>query len=127
LRIGELDGPTELSFGRVRATGWLSDGRIFVGDDHAHSIRIFSPRGDYLATAGREGDGPGELRWFLAVSPYRGNSLFVYDIAQRAVTIFAPDMSFARRFNNPTGAGLYRVVDVLGDGRFLLGSRDTTA
>ena len=122
LRIGELDGPPALSFGRVRVAGWLNDDRIFVGDDHAHSIRIFSPQGDYLATAGREGHGPGELQWFLAVSPYRGDSLFVYDIAQRAVSIFAPDLTFARRFNNPTGEGLYRVVDALDDGRFLLGS-----
>ena len=54
VRIGELDGPPELTFANVRATGWLSDGRIFVGDDRSHSVRVFGPQGDYLGTAGPE-------------------------------------------------------------------------
>ena len=120
--IGQFDGPAELTFGRVRAAGWLPDGRIFVGDDHSHSIRMFSPQGDHLATVGREGHGPGELQWFLTVSPYRRDSLFVYDIAQRAVSVFAPDLTFVRRFTNPTGEGNYRIVGALDNGRFLLGS-----
>ena len=122
LTIGEFDGPPELTFGRVRAVGWLPDGRIFVGDDQAHSVRIFSSQGDYISTVGREGLGPGELQWFTTVSPYRGDSLFVYDIAQRAVSVFAPDLTFARRFANPTLEGNYWVVAALGDGRFLLSS-----
>ncbi len=122
LRISQLEGPPELTFSNVRAVGWLPDGRIFVGDDRAHSIRIFSPEGDYLASAGREGRGPGELMWFMTVSVYRGDSLFVYDYSQRALSVFAPDLAFARRFNNPTGAGNYRIVSALTDGRFLLSS-----
>lgn len=50
LKIGQLDGPLEFTFGKVRAVGWLPDGRVFVGDEQAHSIRIFSPEGDYLET-----------------------------------------------------------------------------
>ncbi len=120
LKIGELDGPLEFAFGKVRAVGWLPDGRVFVGDEQAHSIRIFSPQGDYLETVGREGQGPGELQWFLTVSRYRGDSLFVYDYAQRAVSVFAPDLTFARRFRNPAVEGNYWIVSALADGRFLL-------
>jgi len=122
VRIGERDGPPELTFANVRATGWLSDGRIFVGDDRSHSVRVFGPQGDYLGTAGREGRGPGELLWFQNVSAYRGDSLYVYDYSQRALTVFAPDLTFARRFTNPTGAGNLWIVSALTDGRFLLAS-----
>ncbi len=119
LKIGELDGPPEFTFGNIRDVGWLADGRVFVGDEQAHSIRIFSPLGDYLETVGREGEGPGELTWFLTVSLYRGDSLFVYDYAQRVVSVFGPDLTFARRFRNPV-EGNYWIVSALEDGRFLL-------
>ena len=123
LRIGELDGPPEFTFANVQAVGWLSDGRIFVGDDRTHAIRVFSPDGGYVGTAGREGRGPGELMWFQTVSAYRGDSLFVYDFSQRTLTVFAPDLTFARRFTNPTGVGNLRIVSALPDGRFLLASQ----
>jgi len=122
LKIGELDGPLEFTFGNIRAVGWLPDGRVFVGDEQAHSISFFSADGDFLETVGGEGEGPGELQWFLTVSRYRGDSLFVYDYAQRAVTVFSPDLGFARRFRNPIVEGNFWVVSALADGRFLLHS-----
>lgn len=120
LRIGELDGPLEFTFGSVRAVGTLPDGRIFVGDEQAHTIRIFSSDGDYLAAVGGEGEGPGELQWFLTVARYRGDSLWVYDYRQRAVSVFGPDLGFGRRFRNPMTAGNYWIVSSLEDGRFIL-------
>lgn len=121
LKIGDLDGPLEFTFGRVEAVGWLSDGRIFVGDGQQESsIRIFSPEGGFLSTIGGRGDGPGELQYFLTVAPYRGDSLYVYDYVQRAVSIFGPDLRFARRFPNPIVTGNYWIKSVLSDGRFLV-------
>lgn len=120
LRLGEIDGPPELSFGNVRAVGYLPDGRIYVGDEQAHAIRIFSAGGALLETVGREGEGPGELQWFLTVSPYRQDSLFVYDYLQRTVSIFGPDLAFARRFRNPVLAGNYWISSALSDGRFVV-------
>ena len=55
LVVGDLDGPLEFTFGNVRSVGWLPDGRVFVGDEQAHTIRIFSATGDFLETVGREG------------------------------------------------------------------------
>lgn len=119
LTIGDFDGPPELVFGRIQAVGWLPDRRIFVADDRAHSLRIYSPTGEHLGTFGREGAGPGEIQRFTTVSAYREDSLFVYDLAQRAVSVFDQDLSFVRRFANPTHDG-YQVVAALRDGRFLL-------
>ena len=122
VRIGALDGPPELTLGNVRAVGWLPDGRIFVGDEQVSSVRVYSPDGEPLQTIGGQGEGPGELQWFLTVSTYRGDSLFVYDYSQRAVSVFAPDLSFARRFRNPLLEGNYWIQAALDDGRFLLTS-----
>jgi 6-bladed beta-propeller len=121
LQIGDLDGPLEFTFGNVEAVGWLGDGRIFVGDGQQESsTRVFSPDGSFLSTIGRRGDGPGELQSFLTVAPYRGDSLFVYDYMQRAVSIFGPDLQFGRRFPNPIVTGNYWISSALSDGQFLV-------
>jgi len=126
LKIGELDGPLEFTFGDVVAVGWLPDGRIFVGDEQDHTIRIFSPKGDYLLSVGGEGQGPGELQAFLIVSRYRGDSLWVHDYAQETVSVFSPGLTYARRFRNPVLEGNYWVTGSLTDGRFLLQSPGTS-
>lgn len=119
-RIGELEGSAEYTFGEIPSAGWLSDGRIFVGDSQAHTIRLFSPEGEFLEAMGGEGRGPGELQWFLTVAPYRGDSLFVYDYRQSVVSVFTPEATFARRFQNPVTQGNYWIVAALRSGEFLL-------
>jgi hypothetical protein len=125
LRIGEADGPLPFTFGVIRAVGWLPDGRVYVGDEQAHSVHVFSAEGGHLQTFGGEGNGPGELQWFLHAGPYRGDSMFVYDYRENTVNVFGPDFSFARRFRNPNLR--YAISSPIADGRFLLhstGSRD---
>ncbi len=122
LELGSLEGPPETTFGNVRATGRLPDGRLFVGDEQAHAVRVFSENGEYTATFGGEGNGPGELTWFLTVAPYRGDSIWVYDYNTSAVSIFDKQLQFGRRFLNPVPEGNYWVEATLPDGRFLLTS-----
>jgi len=38
-----------------------SRGRIYVVDEHAHSIKVFDKKGNYLKVMGRKGQGPGEF------------------------------------------------------------------
>ncbi len=122
LRIGSLDGAPEVTFGNVRDVGVLSDGRLYVADELAHTIRVFSAEGSYLESVGREGNGPGELTYFLTVAPYRADSLWVYDYAVGAVSVFAPDFSFGRRFTNPLMPENYWIGSALSGGRFLASS-----
>ena len=117
--IGTLDGPIESAWGAVSAVGWLPDGRIFVGDQQAYAIRVFSEAGEYLESFGREGQGPGELQWFETVSPYRGDSLFVYDYRLQAVSIFSSNFAFARRASSRAFLG-NRVLPGLSDGQILV-------
>ncbi|MBT8462676.1 MAG: hypothetical protein KJO44_09175 [Gemmatimonadetes bacterium] len=127
LAVGELEGPPELTFGNARDAGRLPDGRYYVGDEQAHTIRVFSRDGEFLQSAGREGDGPGELRWFLTVKPYRGDSLWVYDYSHRRVSIFGPDFEFARSFPNPLSVlDNYWITAAMEDGQFLAYSAGTT-
>ena len=119
LRLGSLDGSPETLFGTIRSVGWFEDGRIFVADEQAQSVRVFSGDGLYLGSAGGGGQGPGELQGFLHVRAYRGDSLFVSDYVQRAVNVYGPDLQFARRVPNPSTDPVSFVRYALSDGRFV--------
>lgn len=60
--IGVLDGDERYMLGRVRGLTRDPDGQILVVDADVPGIRVFGPDGDWLATWGREGAGPGEFR-----------------------------------------------------------------
>ena len=55
-------GPNH-QFGSVRAGGMvrLADGSLVVADATYRQIRLYSPEGGFLASAGRAGEGPGEF------------------------------------------------------------------
>lgn len=119
--IGSLDGPAETTFGRVRDVGRLPDGQLFVADEQASLIRFFSRDGDYVGSVGGQGGGPGDLNNFMDVSPYRGDSLWVYDHGTSRVSIFDLEQRFVRSFPNPLDPlSNYWVTSTLADGRFLL-------
>jgi len=53
------------------------------------------------------------------VRAYRGDSLFVSDYVQRAVSVFGPDLEFARRFPHPSSDPVSFVRYALSDGQFV--------
>lgn len=62
LSIGELDGPPETTFGRLVSVAVRDDGSILAVDRQVPTVRVFSDRGEYLESWGRQGQGPGELQ-----------------------------------------------------------------
>ena len=59
--IGRLDGPPEYVFGRITDAGFDAGGRLYVLDEMNHRLRVFDHAGVHIASAGREGKGPGEF------------------------------------------------------------------
>lgn len=81
-------------FSRVRGMRWLSDGSIAIANTGTGEIRLFTPAGGFVASAGGEGDAPGEfagMRLMVLV----GDSIFALDRGGR-VTVFGPGPEFAR-------------------------------
>jgi hypothetical protein len=69
---------------------------IVVASAGSNELRFFSPDGEFLRQAGREGGGPGESRALWSVSRYRGDSLVAYDFQLRRVTVFTPEWGASR-------------------------------
>lgn len=61
LEIGAAEGEAPYLFGRVSGVAADRDGRIFVADAQADTVRVFDPDGVFLISIGRGGQGPGEF------------------------------------------------------------------
>ncbi len=52
----------DIFFGNVSAVRLDTRGNVLLLDSQLSEVHVYSPKGDHLATLGREGDGPGEVR-----------------------------------------------------------------
>ena len=99
-------------FGRMADAAQVGD-RIFVLDVRPPSLRMYDASGTYLATIGREGDGPGEFRYprGLEVHPENGR-LYVTDANSARVNVYSPQGDVLDRYRiQPFPGTPYEVVD----------------
>ncbi|MBN2586607.1 MAG: hypothetical protein JXA64_03110 [Candidatus Fermentibacteraceae bacterium] len=59
--IGIAEGDSDYVMGGVEGAAFGPDGNIAVLDCARGTVRIYSPRGEFLRSVGRRGSGPGEL------------------------------------------------------------------
>ena len=88
--IGELDGPEEYLFGRIRSIAVNNDGTVYVLDQQAQHVRVFDSSGVYLETLGRRGQGPGEFSRAEAIALLPDGRLVVRDPDNQRVAVFGP-------------------------------------
>lgn len=88
LEIGPSpDDDPRYDFLRVFGGTILPTGEIAVLNSATREIRFFSPEGEWLRTAGRDGDGPGELRGVRSLVRV-ADTLFVPDVQQGRLNVF---------------------------------------
>ena len=81
-------------FSRVRGMKRLPDRSIAIANTGTGEIRLFSPTGSFLASAGGEGEAPGEFSGMRRMV-FVGDSIFVLDREGR-VLVFGPGPALAR-------------------------------
>jgi hypothetical protein len=92
-------------FHRVQDATVLADGAIAVADGGSREVRFFSASGEFLATMGGEGEGPGEFMSLHKIDAFRGDSLLVFDNWLGRATVLNPRWDYARvitPYTNPT-------------------------
>ncbi|MGH7460444.1 MAG: 6-bladed beta-propeller [Longimicrobiales bacterium] len=87
LRVGELEGAPEYTFGAIDALAVRSDGGFYVYDRQAVTIREYDGRGRHVRLIGRRGAGPGEYAQVLGLA-VSGSRLLVWDLGNARVTVF---------------------------------------
>ncbi|TVR32956.1 MAG: 6-bladed beta-propeller [Balneolaceae bacterium] len=88
----EFADSDDLYFANIR--GFITDdsGRVYIKDiaPGTLTIHVFSPDGDYIASLGRKGRGPGEYNSLCCLN-VRSNVLYVVDKALSRVTTYSTD------------------------------------
>ena len=87
LRIGSLDDTCD-ALGYVTSVTVDGDGRIYVADQQANEIRVFSPGGECVRTFGRSGEGPGEFGWLAGIAWQPPGHLWAFDAMRHRFTVF---------------------------------------
>jgi hypothetical protein len=117
-RVGSLSGEND-AFGRVMDATLDHRGRLFVADDRNHHVVVFGPRGEYVASIGRQGAGPGEFQAPWLVAADARDSVFVWDNGLARISVFGPDLRYARSFQVPP-QWLMNGLRFLPDGRLVV-------
>jgi ABC-type multidrug transport system ATPase subunit/DNA-binding beta-propeller fold protein YncE len=77
----------------------LRDGRIVVGDTHYHRVVVFAPGGQTFTTFGKEGQGPGEFIYPVAVAKDAQENLYIAEYGSNdRVQKFTSDGKFLLAF-----------------------------
>lgn len=92
LRIGSIDGEDALT--GVLAVDLGPRGDLYVAQRFATNVAVFSSDGRFDRTVGRAGQGPGEFSTSLLDLGWRGDTLWVADVA--AIHLFMADGTVER-------------------------------
>jgi hypothetical protein len=119
MTIGEAAGDPDYQFGNI-APGGIAvtpDGRIFVVDQQAQHLKVFSADGVFEQTIGQAGSGPGEFG--PGVGPVligRADTLIVPDLGNQRVNILKSDGSEPASFRMSFEQGIPARWDMMGGG-----------
>ena len=103
LVLGDAMAEPEYQFGMPDAAQLAGDerGHIYVADGEGSRVLEYGPEGRHVATYGREGEGPGELKRPLGVTVGPGDTVWVNDPVNRRVTGYPRDAGEPRVVSYP--------------------------
>jgi hypothetical protein len=118
-------GSDSLVLNDVADAALVPDGGIAVVNRGNREVLLFDSSGILRATFGREGEGPGEFRDPIEVTPGPADSISVWDWEIGRITVLDPQGALVRSIRvtpppkNPTGQ-----FDILSDTVFALGEHE---
>ncbi len=90
LKVGLLDGDDAYVFGEIRDVVALPSGGFAVVDGFSYELRWFDDRGQWVATAGRKGQGPGEFGEPHVAEVDEAGRVWVIDRRNMRLSAFRP-------------------------------------
>ena len=98
---GEESGPASFFQVRPALVDVDQEGLIYMLDRSRHQVSVFTPAGELVATWGREGEGPGELRAPLSVTASHGTAT-VHDAGRALFVSYSADGELVERAAPPS-------------------------
>jgi sugar lactone lactonase YvrE len=109
--IGDLESEDEhVLFYMPSDVAIDNEGNVFVLDSGNHRIQKFDPNGNFLASFGRQGQGPGEFQYPQSIDLDPDGNLYVSDSGNQKIQIIKSDGSLAKEIKMTEEApGIIRV------------------
>jgi hypothetical protein len=101
LSIGVAEGDENYMFGGRVYFKTDDEGNFYVVDWDRKRIQKYDPRGKYLLTMGRKGQGPGEFINVWDPKFDKDKNMYVMDIANKRVSFFNEDGKFVKQIKVP--------------------------
>ena len=89
----------EYLLGNPKFVQSTSNGNIFIADEAAFGIKVYSASGEYLRTIGRHGEAPGELKRISSFTINQDNEILVADQLNRRITLFSEEGDVVNTFS----------------------------
>jgi len=96
LSIGEAEGPKEYMFSSLRHISVDDRGYIYALDYKEKHIKVYNGKGEYIATMGKAGQGPGDLNGPRKVCITLQYEVMVPDSWNNRLTFFSLEGEFIR-------------------------------
>jgi len=117
-KIGELDTEDEnYLLHRVSGVTVDSGGNIYVIDSGNYRIQKYDSNGKYLATFGREGQGPGEFLSPQSIGIDSNRNIYVYDQGNNRISVLSKEGRALRTFKFGRNAAEFRLLQ---SGEFII-------
>lgn len=115
----DLEAAPDYQFASIRGALRTVDGVIVVadGDSDRSLVREYRPDGRYVATWGREGEGPGEFKSIGGIHRLPPDSVIIWDSQLERLTVFGSGGSPGR--TSRLQLGNFTLVGATADGRLL--------
>ncbi|MFO8183819.1 MAG: hypothetical protein R6U39_06555 [Candidatus Aegiribacteria sp.] len=94
--IGVELGSPDYVFGHVVEAARDSKGNVLILDTSTMSVRKYSEQGEFLASAGRQGTGPGEFQMPMGLTVLGNNLVLVSDMGAGAVSVFSDSLQWRK-------------------------------
>ena len=88
LRIGELEGAEEYTFGAIEGSAVGLDGSIFIADRQGPILRMYNASGRFVRVVGRQGGGPGEYNTIAGIATTRDGRIAIWDPRNGRITVY---------------------------------------
>lgn len=88
LTIGRAEGSGPDVFGRIGGLELVGKNQLWILEDQAQEIRVFSTQGEYIRTVGRRGGGPGEFAKAVRLDLGPDGNVWVMDRQNARLSLF---------------------------------------
>lgn len=103
--VGAEEGESWQLLSNVGSMAFDANDNLYALDVGNFRVLVFDARGKFVRQIGKQGGGPGEFQFPMALAITSSGDLVVMDMGKRGFSIFAPDGTYRTHVPFPTDVG----------------------